>query len=813
MGKLLIVTEDGKTVKHRERLEEIMKDVIGADMTKIRICTVSEARTVLMDWGFTTICLVGAEAHKEFSEGAITKVRGVLKTKGDKIIISTFSIGYIEHNPDQLTTICNDLYKAYAKAVGIDIEDSRTAIKYCKTMEDITQLIAYVQQTGVCCLDVETNDIDKLLGASDPDLYITCLSISFQHGSGWSVPLFHKENNVFNEDECYQILEMLKWGVFQNTTVLKIAHNINYEAHVLSNYSIELEGRVSDTMLMHHLIDETKPHGLKSIVSEWLPEFSGYENELSRGKFEDKPLDELSKYNAIDTDVTIRLHTQFESMLLDDDRLYLIYRNLTMPAWRALFEAERYGALIDKPYLKNAVGIAGTYIEEVDAKLRAYKEVIRYENSVREEATEGAIQKAENKLAAWQAAHSNITATETKLKGQIADLKSGKLSASEPVNFNSPKQMQQLLYFHPSGFKFFTFEGDSTGKDIISNLGDESGFIDDFLILKSMSKMRGTYLKGMYNRLDSESRLHTQFLLHGTVSGRLSSRNPNLQNIPNIAKLKDERVIEIVGMIKKSFIPEAGHWLMQLDFSQAELRLMAEFANESAMIEAYNNDVDIHTLTAANIFDLSIDEHHRLSPELQKERRTRAKSVNFGLIYGMGAAGYKEYAKSTYGIEVSLQEAEVIRDTFFRTYPNILEYHERYIDKASKFGWVRTLFGRKRRTPNINISNFLLSSMDERIAVNSPIQGTGGELTLFAIALLRGRLDKRVKLTNTVHDSIIYDVPEELLEETARIAIDTCENAPMKLYFGAELRKVKMHVDVEASENNWKELKPILFGT
>lgn len=176
--------------------------------------------------------------------------------------------------------------------------------------------------------------------------------------------------------------------------------------------------------------------------------------------------------------------------------------------------------------------------------------------------------------------------------------------------------------------------------------------------------------------------------------------------------------------------------------------------------------------------------------------------------YGMGAYAYVGYSKNTYGIEVSLEAAENMRNAFFDTYKRLPDYHAEYVQKASKYGWVRTLFGRRRRTPDINSDDGMRSSMDERVSINSPIQGTGGEITLFVIALLQHRLDPRVKLVNTVHDSIMYDVPPELLDETVRICTETCENAPMLMYFGRELKKVTLKIDSEVSTTNWRELRP-----
>jgi DNA polymerase-1 len=431
--------------------------------------------------------------------------------------------------------------------------------------------------------------------------------------------------------------------------------------------------------------------------------------------------------------------------------------------------------------------------------------VVNYEAAVRHDMTTKAVNDLQQKLTNWRATHPKITKTEQNMVDKLNALKSGALTPYSGLNFGSPKQLEDLLYWNVNGFRFKNSEG-GTGKDIIEELNDSSGFIDKLLILRGFEKIRSTYLVGLYDRLDENDKVHTSLLIHGTVSGRLSSRNPNLQNLPNIAKLKDETSVHVVNMVKKSFKCPEGYVFMQVDYSQAELRTIAEFAKEQNMLDAYNNGEDLHAKTAAAMKKISLEEFYKLDPKEQKEYRTRAKAGNFGLIYGMGLFGFIDYARKNYKIYLSEDEAREIIDTFFKLYPNLLVYHDEYIAKGLKFGYVRTLFGRKRQVPNINSSDDYIRSMDERVCVNSPIQGTAGEITIFAIAILRNRLDPRVKFELTVHDSIIFYIPEDLLEETSALIKDTCENLPMKQYFGKELSKVKMAVDLEISRTSWKDL-------
>ena len=298
-------------------------------------------------------------------------------------------------------------------------------------------------------------------------------------------------------------------------------------------------------------------------------------------------------------------------------------------------------------------------------------------------------------------------------------------------------------------------EAEATGKEYLMELNDSTRFIDDLLLYRSIGKTLSTYLHGINDRLDANDRVHTSFLQHGTKSGRLSSQNPNLQNLTNVAKLTDPTAIEVVSMVKKPFIAPEGYTLCQIDYSQAELRIIASFAGETNMLDAYNAGIDLHALYAARMLKTDLDGFYKLDKADQKNWRTRAKAGNFGLIYGMSAEGLVHYAKNNYGVILSLKEATEMRNDFFAMYPRLLDYHDTYIAKGRKFGYVRTLYGRMRRVPQILDQNEYIRGMDERVAINSPVQGTAGEFTVFAISLLRNRLDPRVKFVNTVHDSIV----------------------------------------------------------
>lgn len=741
----------------------------------------------------------------------ISKYRG--KTSSVEVIgarynvVFTYSLSYVARVQSKLVELAKDIDKAYCMAYGIEQSHAVTKFYVCTTIDDVLKVADFCVETGICSFDFETVTIGTR-GTFDPSFYATTLSITFQFGSGYVIPIEHFDS-PFNKDEVVKIFEILDESIFSNPNVRKVAHNLNFDFHVLRLYGItRLAGRIDDTMLMHHLYDETDKHGLKHLVSTFFPEAAGYDDDVSGLDWSSIPLQTLAQYNAADTDYTLRLLYLLESKLLEDTRVYTIYRNLTMAAFRPLWEAEVRGMRVDRGFLLSAIDDLKNTVEEQELLLRNNKVVLRYEEAVRTSLVNAEIDIVSTKLDNWRASHRPGLKTEAKLVSKLSDLKSGVLSIYSGINFGSWQQLEKLLYYHEAGFSFHTIGG-GTSKDIIVDLPDDTGFVSNLLLLRSLKKILSTYLIGIRDRLDDNDCVHTTFKLHGTVSGRLSSANPNLQNLPNIAKLKDDKAIYAVGLVKSCFVPPNNHHIVQLDYSQAELRIIADFANESNMLDAYLNDKDLHSQGAAHMLGISYEDFMDLTKTERKEPRTRTKARNFGLIYGMGASGFQDYAKNNFGIILTEEEAEHERDSFFELYPGLLDYHELYKEKARNFGWVRTLYGRRRRLPNIHSDEDYKLSMDERAAINSPIQGTAGEFTLFAIALLYRRLDPRVLFVNTVHDSIIFYIPDDILIQSISDIAYTMENLPNELYFNTNLNKLSMKVDAEVSAKSWKDLEEV----
>jgi DNA polymerase-1 len=502
---------------------------------------------------------------------------------------------------------------------------------------------------------------------------------------------------------------------------------------------------------------------------------------------------------------------------MEDERVYLMYRNLTAPATKALFQIEESGMLVDKAFLTDSINQVQRMIDDQESIMRTHIQVQKYEiiktEEIRIQTIESLMEKLEGAKVAEYKSKAAVRNNEQRiadLNDQIAGLKSGTLSVDPyTINLNSPDQLKNLL-FTKDGFGFSTppvkygVKADSTGADNLDLIKDDSGFIESLKITRQLKKILGTYLNSILNKLDGDHFIHTNFNQHVAKTGRLSSDKPNLQNI--ITRTKYKVVEDAVSFVKKSFTVPEGYTLVQADYSQMELRVIAHFADEKTMIDAYKHDQDIHELTASNSRGYTLEEFKKLDPKLYKQYRYEAKAENFGFVYGISPEGFREYARTTYDLKLSQRESEQRRAAYFKKYPNLLKYHQEYISKAKKFKYVRTMFGRRVHLPDIDSINSGVRGHAERNAINSPIQGTAGEMTIFAVALLTLRLPKEVYLVNTIHDSIMFYIQDHMISTVIPIIKETMENLPTKKYFGRGIDSLPIKVDFEHSKKSWKEL-------
>ena len=520
-----------------------------------------------------------------------------------------------------------------------------TRYKIIRSFKELKQLVEACLNTGYASVDFETNAEGIYKNTFKP----TILSVSFQVGSGCSIPLQHF-------DESVKEIPWLKWlqyfgrRVVENPNIVKVAQNFKFDNQIFVKYGIYVRGTVIDTMLAKYLLNEEKPHGLKPMVAKYLPEFADYEkyDKFETIPWDKKPLEPLARYGCMDTDFTLRLALFLEKKLIDKG-FYNLYRNLIMPASKVLQDAETNGLPIDLSFNDFLQDKYSKLIQETNDKLRSVRQIKRYQKYSLEQRKQVYIDKLTQEIEELSGDPKKVKSIKNR-EDKISRILAGEYKTNdekkliEPVNFNSTKQMVDLLYLSPKGFKFPIVEytkdkrnkptdNPSTSEDTLIKISDQdkTGFIKSLLDLRGLDKMNSTYIVGLRELVQSDNKVHPTFLISGTTSGRLSSRNPNGQNIPKVMVNPD---------IKKQFIPPSGKLFLTYDYSQAELRILAHLANEETMLEWFRTGKDIHLASACKkyhedydkIIKIYEDEQHELYP-LWKKRRKQAKTINFGVCF------------------------------------------------------------------------------------------------------------------------------------------------------------------------------------
>lgn len=592
-----------------------------------------------------------------------------------------------------------------------------TRYKIIRSFKELKQLVEACLNTGYASVDFETNAEGIYKDTFKP----TILSVSFQVGSGCSIPLQHF-------DESVKEIPWLKWlqyfgrRVVENPNIVKVAQNFKFDNQIFVKYGIYVRGTVIDTMLAKYLLNEEKPHGLKPMVAKYLPEFADYEkyDKFETIPWDKKPLEPLARYGCMDTDFTLRLALFLEKKLIDKG-FYNLYRNLIMPASKVLQDAETNGLPIDLSFNDFLQDKYSKLIQETNDKLRSVRQIKRYQKYSLEQRKQVYIDKLTQEIEELSGDPKKVKSIKNR-EDKISRILAGEYKTNdekkliEPVNFNSTKQMVDLLYLSPKGFKFPIVEytkdkknkptnNPSTSEDTLIKISDQdkTGFIKSLLDLRGLDKMNSTYIVGLRELVQSDNKVHPTFLISGTTSGRLSSRNPNGQNIPKVMVNPD---------IKKQFIPPFGKLFLTYDYSQAELRILAHLANEETMLEWFRTGKDIHLASACKkyhedydkIIKIYEDEQHELYP-LWKKRRKQAKTINFGIVYEQSAHKLAE-SLSTPEEKVEDSEGQQFLDEYFTTFPKIKKFMDKQHKFMEKHGYCVSLFGRRRRCPKVYSDNF-----------------------------------------------------------------------------------------------------------
>ncbi len=531
------------------------------------------------------------------------------------------------------------------------------------------------------------------------------MSFCYKKGLAYYVPMSN------NQEEAQKTIELFR-PFLEDQNVLKIAHNLKYDYKVLKNYNIEVEGKLFDTMVAHYLLNPDGRHGM-DYLSEMYLDYKPVSIESLIGKkgknqrtLRDVDVQTQTDYAAEDADVTFQLYELFAPQLAKENLEDLFY-NVEMPLMKVLAKIELTGVKLDNNWLAQ---------ESKDL---------------------------ENDL-------------------KILESKIFELSGEE-FNMNSPKQLGEILFekmqLDPKAKKTKTGQY-ATSEDVLQKLSSKHEIIPQILEYRTLQKLKSTYVDALPGQIDKkDDRVHTNFSQTTAATGRLASVNPNLQNIP-IRTLRGQQ-------IRGAFVSDEGKKIISADYSQIELRLIAEISGEQNMIKAFQNGEDIHASTAAKLFNIPLE-------DVTKIQRSQAKTVNFGIIYGQGAFALAEQTG------LSRTEAKKMIDSYYETYPRLKEYMAEQVKKAQDFGYVETILGRKRHLKDINSSNFVVKAHAERNAVNAPIQGSAADIIKLAMIKIDSELETQnlqTKMLLQVHDELLFESPLEELETAKALIKKEMESA------------------------------------
>lgn len=702
--------------------------------------------------------------------------------------------------------------------------------KWIKSKRQLNQLIEHCKTTGYCSLDFETTGFN-FKSLSD---YILLMGVSFQPGSSWIMGCGHKESPFKKNWE--KLFRKFGKEVLENPNIVKVCWNLKFEYKWCMRYDIFMQGRLFDSMLAKYCLDEERPHDLKSFVKNVFTEFSGYEDKLKDDNGEgvdwkNVPYKKLGKYCGIDTDTTLRGMILMEPKLIKQG-FYSVFRNMLMMITRVLAEAEYFGILVDRVYLEQLMKEYTIKIAYQNNKLKNDPSVLKYESKYKKYHLQQLIEKVNLEIAAIRKegkpnADRLIANRETKIKSFLEG-KFSKKDSWDHVNFGSPKQIGDFLFASKFGLKLkphkFT-KNKKTGQRTTTPSTDEesllalkkkdkTGFMTVLLDLRALEKLDSTYIRGMHPHMDQWNRVHAGFKINGTVTGRLSCVNPNLQNIPRGSTAAD---------IKQMFIPPKGYLLVEVDYSQAELRIIAELSGDKAMIEIFRQNQNIHVATACkmnkadyNTVKAILKIAEEIDPKLLElpenkdnlfwiKQKKKAKSLNFSIVYQQGAKATAE------DLDCSEDEAKVFQQEWFQAFPECAKYIKQTKRLAHEQEYIKNIFGTKRRLHDINCGVTWKEAEAERQAVNAPVQGASGYFTLFSMVvirekILRGELPRDIIPVYTVHDSIGYYIKPNIIHKVMPSLVKICDNPETLKYFGFELKRVKMKVSPEVGRN-WAILK------
>jgi len=614
------------------------------------------------------------------------------------------------------------------KQFDIQASEEKTVIntdyKTITTKKELDQLIEAIRKNPYVSFDTETTSLDYM------QAQLVGISIALEPNEAFYIPINHNYEGVGKQLDEDVVLDALR-PFLESENIPKIGHNLKYDRHILHNVGIELKGKLLDTMLYSYVNNSTiTRHNLDAVSKRYLNiNPTSYEEVAGKGakqiSFSEVSIDVASEYASEDSDIALKLYHHIEPLVKKEKRLANLYTEVEGPLIYTLGDIERNGVLIDSEKLN-----------QQSKKLEA--KILELESKVQK-------------------------------------------NAGEDFNLGSPKQLQEILY-GKLGLPVIkkTPKGQpSTSEAVLQELSMDFPIVKDILSYRAISKLKSTYTDKLPKMVNPDTgRVHTSYHQAVTATGRLSSSDPNLQNIP-IRSEEGRR-------IREAFIAPDDYKILAADYSQIELRIMAHLSKDDGLLDAFAKGQDIHKATAAEIFSSAID-------DVTPNQRRSAKAINFGLIYGMSAFGLSKQ------LQITRAEAQSYIEQYFDRYPKVKDYMEETKLSAKQMGYVETVFGRRLYLADIDSSNYQRRQYAERSAINAPMQGTAADLIKMAMTDLHQRIIAQsfdAKIIMQVHDELVIEVHQSQADELSGITLETMSNI-------AEL-DVDLKVDADLG-SNWDE--------
>ena len=569
--------------------------------------------------------------------------------------------------------------------------------------QTLNQWIEKIKLKKIFAIDTETDSLNVMLAN------LVGISISFETGSAAYIPIKHQTIDNFSQLNLNLVIDKIR-PILEDSNITKIGQNIKYDAHIFLNNRINLKGINEDTMLMSYILESNQSHGMDKLSKRYLDHNCiSYESLVGKGvkqiTFDQVNIEDASPYAAEDADVTLQLFQHLNNLLKENKNLKKVYEEIEIPSMQALIQVERNGVLIDSKILQKQS-------QEIGEKL------IKLE-------------------------------------------KEAFILAGQPFNLSSPKQLQEILFekLEIKPLKKTPTGKPSTSEEVLQILAQDYPLPKLILEHRSLAKLKNTYTDKLPKMINQNTgRVHTSYNQAVAITGRLASSDPNLQNIP-IRTVEGRKV-------REAFIAPKGSKILSADYSQIELRIMAHLSKDKRLIQAFKNNEDIHRITAAEIFNTSID-------AISNEQRRYAKVINFGLIYGMGPFSLAK------NLNIERSAAQNYIERYFTQYPSVKKYMADAKQIAREKGFVETHFGRRLWLPEINGSNGIMRAAAERAAINGPMQGTAADLIKLAMIEVHNWIEKepntKGKMIMQVHDELVFEVPDNEVETFKKIIPELME--------------------------------------